>query len=246
MPPTTNEIAGENLIKHTVADRLRHEIATGGLSPGSRIVEGTWSRRFAVAQGSVREAINILAQEGFVTKASGRSARVVNLSEQDVREIFQVRGVLEGLAARLVAQKKVDVTPLDEAFDQMRQALKDDNAEGMLDGDLKFHLELCRLAGNPCLFEHARRIILPLFAFARITVLSTGQSAAVWGKDLDAHQRIIDLVRDGPGELAEQYVHRAVDRFANNAYDSWDKKSSAAVTGRRRRSRGSSDTSRKQ
>lgn len=237
----TKKIASESLVKHTVADRLRNEIATGTLRPGTRIVEGTWSRRYAVAQGSIREAINILAQEGFVTKASGRSARVVNLSEQDVLEIFQVRGVLEGLAARLVAQRKLDVKPLEEALNQMRQALRDNDAESMLNGDLRFHLELCQLAGNPYLFEHARKIILPLFAFARITVLSTGQSAAVWGKDLDSHQRIIDLVREGPGELAEQYVHRAVDRFGNDAYQSWGKKSSAAVNSRPKRSRGKSD-----
>ena len=229
MPPRTKEITGEGLIKHTVADRLCQEISSGALRPGTRIVEGTWARRLGVAQGSIREAINILAQDGFVTKASGRSARVVSLNEKDVRELFQVRGVLEGLAARLVAKRGVDVSPLDEALNQMRKALRNNDPASMLDGDVKFHLELCRLADNPYLFEHARKIILPLFAFARITVLSTGQSAAVWGKDLETHQRIIDLVRDGPGELAEQYVHRAVDRFGDNAFYTWDKKNSVAT-----------------
>ena len=237
MPPRIKEITGEGLIKHTVADRLCQEISCGALRPGTRIVEGTWARRLGVAQGSIREAINLLAQDGFVTKASGRSARVVSLNEKDVREIFQVRGALEGLAARLVAQKCADVSPLDEALNQMRKALQDNDPSSMLDGDLKFHLELCRLADNPYLLEHARKIILPLFAFARITVLSTGQSAAVWGKDLETHQRIIDLVRDGPGELAEQYVHRAVDRFGDNAFYSWDKKNSVVAQSPAKRGR---------
>lgn len=76
-----------------------------------RIVEGTWARKFGVAQGSIREAINMLAQDGFVTKAAGRSARVVSFSEHDVLQIFEVRGVLEGLAARLAAQRACDVKP---------------------------------------------------------------------------------------------------------------------------------------
>jgi DNA-binding GntR family transcriptional regulator len=57
---------GEPLVKHTLAERLRAEIVSGALKPGVRIVEGTWGRKFGVAQGSIREAINILAQEGFV------------------------------------------------------------------------------------------------------------------------------------------------------------------------------------
>jgi DNA-binding GntR family transcriptional regulator len=76
-----------------------------------------------------------------------------------------------------------------------------------------------------------------LFAFARITVLTTGQTAAVWEKDIEAHQRIIDIVREGPGELAEQYVHRAMARFGRNAYDSWEKKDPSPNAGRSRRRR---------
>ncbi|RXS94900.1 GntR family transcriptional regulator [Silvibacterium dinghuense] len=202
-----------------------------------RIVEGTWARRFGVAQGSIREAINILAQDGFVTKASGRSARVVSLTEQDVLQIFALRGVLEGLAARLVAESSADIAPLAAALDQMRQALKEDDAEHMLDGDLSFHLELCRLSGNPYLLDHARRVILPLFAFARIRVLTTGQTADVWGKDIEIHQRIIDLVHEGPGDLAEQYVHNAMRRFGQSAYDNWEKKNATPDTAKTKQRR---------
>lgn len=55
---------------------------------------GTWGRRLGVAQGSIREPINLLAQEGFITKVSGRSARVVSLNEQDVLQLYELRGAL--------------------------------------------------------------------------------------------------------------------------------------------------------
>ncbi|MCU1314411.1 MAG: transcriptional regulator, GntR family, partial [Acidobacteriaceae bacterium] len=80
--PVATRSASAALVKDEVADRLRAEIASGALRPGIRIIEGHWARKFGVAQASIREAINLLAQEGFVTKASGRSARVVNLTEQ--------------------------------------------------------------------------------------------------------------------------------------------------------------------
>src|SRR5258708_9102347 len=136
------------LVKDSVADRLRAEIGSGGLRPGVRIVEGHWARKFGVAQASIREAINLLAQEGFVTKASGRSARVVNLTEQDVLQIYEVRGVLEGLAARLLAQRTHDVEPLELTLEMMRRASKNKRAADLIDADLKFHLELCRLSNN--------------------------------------------------------------------------------------------------
>ena len=214
----------DTLVKQALAERLREEIIAGRLPPGVRIVEGTWARKFGVAQGSIREAINILAQEGFVIKASGRSARVVKLSEEDVLELYALRGAIEGLAARLASERKPDISNLEHAVNAMRQAAKKNLCQDLVDGDLEFHLELCRLSGNSHVFEHARRILLPFFAFVRIRVLVSGQSTSVWDKDIEAHQRIIDLLRDGEGDVTEQYVRRAMTRFAATAYDNWEKK----------------------
>jgi DNA-binding GntR family transcriptional regulator len=46
----------------------------------------------------------------------------------------------------------------------------------------------------------------------------------VWSKDFEAHQRIVDLVKEGQGEVAEAYVQRLMGRFALTAYDNWEKK----------------------
>jgi DNA-binding GntR family transcriptional regulator len=220
------------LVKDSVADRLRKEIANGALRPGVRIIEGAWARKVGVAQASIREAINLLAQEGFVTKASGRSARVVIFTEQDVLQIYEMRGALEGLAARLLATRTSDVGPLEQAFEMMRRASREKRPAELLDADLKFHLELCRLSNNPYLFDHARKLLLPLFAFVRIRVLSSGQDTSVWGKDFEAHQRIVDLIREGQGDVAEAYVHRIMARFSSTAYDNWEKKPAAPVAAR--------------
>lgn len=214
------------LIKLALAEKLRAQIVAGHLQPGARIVESTWAEKFGVAQGSIREAVNILAQEGFVSKASGRSARVIVFSETDVAELYELRGAIEGLAARLAAQSKEDLSSLQEALDRMRRAALAGMGGALIDADLSFHLELCRLSGNSHLFEHARRILLPFFAFVRIRVLATGQGTTAWDRDLEAHQRIIDLLREGESEIVEQYVRRAMARFAITAYNNWEKKAS--------------------
>jgi DNA-binding GntR family transcriptional regulator len=217
------EAVSGSLVKSTLANRLRDEISSGALPPGVRIIEGTWGRKLGVAQASIREAINLLAQEGFVTKISGRSARVVSLNEQDVLQLYEIRGAVEGLAARLAAARHADVENLQEIVDAMRRASKKNRTADLVDADREFHLELCRLSGNPHLVEHARRVLLPFFAFARIRVIASKQDTSAWDRDLEAHQRIADLVREGEGEIAEQYIRRAMARFAETAYGNWEK-----------------------
>lgn len=216
--------ASSVLIKNHLSDQLRAEILNGSLKPGERIVEGKWALKFSVAQASIREAINILSQAGFVTKAPGRSARVIRLSEKDVGQIYQLRGAIEGLAARLAAETQQDLNALQATMDAMRESARRGDRESLLDCDLRYHLALCDLSRNPYLIEHARRILIPLFAFVRMRVSTSGQSASVWIKDLEAHQKVIDLIREGEGEIAEQYVKRAMERFAKTAYKYWEKR----------------------
>jgi DNA-binding GntR family transcriptional regulator len=211
------EPASGSLVKSALANRLRDEISSGALPPGVRIIEGTWGRKLGVAQGSIREAINLLAQEGFVTKVSGRSARVVSLNEQDVLHLYEIRGAIEGLAARLAATRRADVEELQQMVDAMRHASKKNRTADLVD------LELCRISGNPHLVEHAGRVLLPFFAFARIRIIASKQDTSAWDRDLEAHQRVVDLVREGEGEVAEQYIRRAMARFAQTAYGNWEK-----------------------
>jgi DNA-binding GntR family transcriptional regulator len=217
------EPASGSLVKSALADRLRDEISSGALPPGVRIIEGTWGRKLGVAQGSIREAINLLAQEGFVTKVSGRSARVVSLNEQDVLHLYEIRGAIEGLAARLASTRQADVAELQRMVDAMRRASKKNRTADLVDADREFHLELCRISGNPHLVEHAGRVLLPFFAFARIRIIASKQDTSAWDRDLESHQRVVDLVREGEGEVAEQYIRRAMARFAQTAYSNWEK-----------------------
>jgi len=220
----STSLSSGGLIKGNLAEKLRTEILGGGLKPGERIVEGKWAAKFGVAQASIREAINILAQAGFVVKTPGRSARVIHLSESDVAHIYRLRGAIEGLAARSAAESKKNLHVLQATMDIMRESAAKGDREGLLDCDLLFHLELCELSGNPYLIEHARRILIPLFAFVRMRVSATGQSSSAWEKDLEAHQQIIDLIQMGEGDLAEQYVKKAMARFAATAYDYWERR----------------------
>jgi len=185
------------LIKNQLSGRLCLEIMNGSLKPGKRILEGKGAARFGVALASIREAINILSQAGFATKALGRSARMIYLSESDVVQINQLREVIERLAARLAAQSWQDPNALQTAMDTMRESARTGDYEALIYCDLLFHLALSELSHNPYLIKHARHILVPLFAFTRVRVSARVQSTSAWEKDLDAHQRNIELIRQG-------------------------------------------------
>src|SRR5258708_16787182 len=143
---TLSSLTTNGLVKTNLADRLRREIVTGSLAPGERIVEGKWAVKFGVAQGSIREAINILMQDGFITKESGRSARVINLSEGDVAHLYDLRGAIEGLAAQLAAVAQPDFRRLQAAVHNMREAALAGKRERPFGFDLPLPVELWRLS----------------------------------------------------------------------------------------------------
>ena len=77
------------------------------------------------------------------------------------------------------------------------------------------------MSGNGHLLSYAQKLLHPFFAFVRMRVSVSGQGTLAWGKDVDVHQRIVDLIRDGEAELTEHYVKKSMIRFASTARRNW-------------------------
>ena len=191
------------LVKEHLASKLKQAIMQGRLVPGQRVVEGKWASEFGAAQASVREAINLLISEGFLVKDAGRSARVVNYGEQDVIELYQVRGALEALAAHLAASNAADLSRMETAYSEMCLAAERSEMRALIERDFDFHSALADASHNPVLVETLRRLLSPLFAFILIRVLKSGQGPQAWVADLPRHRRMIDLIREGNGWIRD-------------------------------------------
>jgi DNA-binding GntR family transcriptional regulator len=209
------------LLKENLALQLREEILSGRIAPGEKIIEGRWAREFGVAQISVREAINILTAEGFVTKGHGRSARVLRLRDPDIMHIYHVRGALEGLAARLVAERKLPLQDLELAQLQMIEAVRTNDIRKVVDRVQHFHVCLLEKPGNPFILEYGRRLVIPLYAFTLMRALAKNLDASPWAQQLPNHQRIIDAIQMGNPWLAEQVVIHVTNLFLDSALKVW-------------------------
>ena len=210
-----------SLVKAHLAGCLKDAIVQGRLKPGERVVEAAWAREFGVAQASVREAINLLINEGFLVKSAGRSARVPRYTAEDTTRIYQVRGALEGLAAQLASASGADLVPLEAALTRMEAAAARGEVKELVESDLAFHLALADASGNPLLLEMLGRLLRPLFTFVLLRMMETHESAASWTPDFARHREIIYLIRDSNPNVAGQFVQHCIGRFASSQAVWW-------------------------
>lgn len=200
-------------VKDNLAAYFREEIVSGRLVPGEKIVEIRWAKTLGISQTSVREALNILSAEGFVQKGSGRTAQVTELSDEDVVHSYELRAVLEGYAARIVAEKCASIAPLEQVLEDMRSAILCNNLRGFYERDLNFHIVMAELTGNPMLVQAVKRIVLPLFAFVVIRVQGARTGEDQWVRSLEQHGRIIEALRTRDPIFAERIVSQSVNTF---------------------------------
>jgi len=92
----------------SATDRLRNDILTGALPPGERLIELQLAERYQIGRAAIRAALLELDSEGLVRREANRGATVRRISLSDAIEITQARGALEGLVARLAAERATD------------------------------------------------------------------------------------------------------------------------------------------
>ncbi|HEX5499716.1 MAG TPA: GntR family transcriptional regulator [Thermomicrobiales bacterium] len=135
--------------------RLRAFVLSGAIGMGERLDENALARQLGVSRTPMREAIGKLAQEGLVEYRpfQGNFVRVITVAQ--VRELFEVRRNLEGLAARLAVANVTDddVRDLAAILDDVQAAFDTGDMEQYAVADRRFHAAIARLSGNATLVE---------------------------------------------------------------------------------------------
>jgi GntR family transcriptional regulator of vanillate catabolism len=128
-----------------IRGQLRDLIIDGTLAPGSVLRQQQLAERLGVSRTPLREALLALEQEGLVESSSGGKSRVTELSDEDARESMEARELVDGLAARLLAQRNLPA-PLQLELEQYVSSMERIVAAGREDGyestDIQFHLAM--------------------------------------------------------------------------------------------------------
>jgi DNA-binding GntR family transcriptional regulator len=143
---------GESL-RDYARNAIRERIMTVDLKPGQRLVERELAAELAVSRIPLREALRMLAAEGLVLLIPGKGALVAPFGPEDVTHLFDVREVLESLAAQLAATRATAerIKPLNDCLEQSRAAIASGDTQGIAAANAAFHAEVVALAGNPLL-----------------------------------------------------------------------------------------------
>ena len=147
-------------LRQLVVDRLRDAIETGQIAPGTRLIERDLCERLGVSRTSVREALRELEAAELITTQANRGPIVSIVTAEMARSIYEVRTVLEGLAARMFARHatSAQVTALEDSVERLACVYGDYTAAGFLKAKAEFYRILLEGAGNPVAADMLRAI----------------------------------------------------------------------------------------
>lgn len=140
-------------LRDQTRDEIRQRIIDGRLPPGSRIVERELAAELQVSRVPVREALRMLASEGFLAVVPRRGVVVKTLTRRDVEQLFDVRESLEVLATRRATERATpaDLERLRGILDRVDQAIAQHDDEAVGRGNEEFHDTIIMLADNELL-----------------------------------------------------------------------------------------------
>ncbi len=194
--------------------RLREMILAGELAGGTRIAELSIVEKLGVSRTPIRAALMRLAQEGLLEALPSGGYAVRTFSEREVMDAIELRGTLEGLSARLAAERAAPAVVLAEARDCLRQidavlsqpALSDDSFTSYVELNEKFHGLLSEMAGSSVMARELERIIKMPFASPSAFVIVQANSPQA--RDMlvvaqDQHWQVLGAIEQREGTRAE-------------------------------------------
>jgi len=192
-----------------VLQRLREDIASGLVVPGTSLRQSEIAARYGVSATPVREALRLLEAGGTITYAPHRGATVRELSPERVHDVYLLRAEIEGLATAVAVERMTDEDLA--AVEEVHRELQESAASGGQDLAVlnrRLHFTIYH-AGSELIASHASSL-WTLFP-PRVTIWRDAQAARVLAAD---HEGILDALRQRDAGLAKE---RAREHIMNAA-----------------------------
>ena len=191
-------------LRDRISQSLSAAIISGELAPGTLVSVPTLATQFVVSATPVREAMLDLEQRGFVASVRNKGFRVTAVSEQDLREIVELRQLVEAPAMRALAGRfpVESVTRWRSLAEQITLHIADANLSGFIECDRDFHLGLLSLHGNVRLVEMVRELRMQTRMVNLVRMTKSDELLEVARE----HHIMLDLLERGDGVGLEGLV----------------------------------------
>lgn len=193
-----------------LASLLRERIYTGRYPAGTPLPQVQLSVELGVSRTPLREALRVLEQDGLVRLDAGQSARVVTGDVHTLLAAYELRAVVDGLAARLAAQKPAvaRAARLDRVIEQQRAALDPWRPRLYTQANVDFHEQILHLTGNEFVIAQTPVLRMTAQVFAPVALIEPSGARRAVGE----HRAIHDAITSGATVDAERLARAHIDR----------------------------------
>lgn len=196
-----------------VTDSLREAILQGYFEPGEKLDQDSIAEDLEVSRTPVREAVRVLESEGFVEIRPHRGAFIATLTPRDVREIYEVRGLIEAEIVRQVTPQIPSpvLERLERSLTEGEARLQAGDVLGHYESDVYFHSTICAYAANSLLKEILASLTNRI---ARVRRFAQRQPGYHLDQSFQEHRAILVAMRERDAEKASQAMRA---HLANSA-----------------------------
>lgn len=184
---------------------IRNEAIEGGLDHERRLTEEFFARRFQISKSPIREALNRLEAEGLIKIIPRRGAYVIDLTQRDVEEIYEMREILEARVVRNIRPDRKTLAKLQAAVDAAERYLKKNDRRNYVREDAAFHTLLVRASPNSRLRKALENMQHQLMILRHRTFELSSHTS------VRQHRRILNTLKRGDRKAAEKLMVEHID-----------------------------------
>jgi DNA-binding GntR family transcriptional regulator len=213
LPPIPRSAAP---LRRQVLDELRQSIITGRLVPGARLVERELIGMMGVSRTVIREALRQLESEGLIAMIPNKGPVVRELTLAESKDLYSIRAVLEGLAARLFVENANHtlIRKLEKALDRTSDAYKSGDPEPILEAKNSFYDVLFEGAGSETLSLMIATLHGRIWRWRALGLSHPQRSAGRWKESIRNLRAMLAAIKVGDADLAEKIIRAEVTEAA--------------------------------
>jgi DNA-binding GntR family transcriptional regulator len=197
------------LLSDRAYERIRHDILTCGIAPGTEISEAQLCAHYRLGKAPVRMALNRLSHDGLVRAIPRRGYRVTGITLKDIHDVFELRLMLEPAAARMAAGK-VDARRLRVLDEACRAGYEPGDARStarFLEANKAFHVEIARATGNTRLADTVERLLDEMTRLLHLGLGPRNRSQEMQRE----HRALVKALARGDGGTAERICREQIE-----------------------------------
>jgi DNA-binding GntR family transcriptional regulator len=203
-----------DLLSTKVYRILKSSIIKGDLKPGEKLLESKIAEQLGVSRTPVREALQKLATEGFVKMEPNSVIMVHNFSFKDLKEILQIRRVLEGLAASVAAEEinQEEISQLEKNIEETNICVIKNDLVTYLECNAKFHNLIFQFSRNERLIKISSQLVGPEHRLKIRELTIPGRFKYY----LEEHQKIVEALKRRDAEQAAKLSQKHAENILKN------------------------------